>query len=198
MSLDCYGLIGQPRYLPPGILAPYAGAETNIPSGWLLCSGQTVDKTTYWELFAVIGTTFGGSGSGFAVPDLRGRFPLGADNMGGTSADRVTAAAADTIGSGAGVETTSYTPAGTNSAPDTGGTAISTSQMPAHTHTYSDPNLAAGSVAASAGGGVTNSTGSTGGGGSHSHSTTAPTFTGTAATPNVMNPYLTINYLIKT
>lgn len=40
------------------------------------------------------------------LPDLRGRFPLGMDNMGGSSANRVTATEADTIGKSSGSETT--------------------------------------------------------------------------------------------
>lgn len=67
-----------PSAFPPGTVIPYAGAT--IPSGWLRCNGQTVSRTTYARLFAVLGTTFGaGDGSTtFAVPDLRGRFPVGA------------------------------------------------------------------------------------------------------------------------
>ena len=70
------------------------------PDGWLLCYGQAVSRATYAELFAVLGTTFG-SGDGsttFNLPDMRGRFPLGQDDMGGTAAGNVTDAAADTIG----------------------------------------------------------------------------------------------------
>lgn len=50
------------------------------PSGYLLCNGQLVSRTTYSALFTLIGTTFGaGDGSTtFALPDYRGRFPVGA------------------------------------------------------------------------------------------------------------------------
>jgi phage-related tail fiber protein len=62
------------------------------PSGFLLCSGQAVNRTTYAVLFAVIGETFGAGDASttFNVPDMRGRFPLGKDNMGGSSANRCT------------------------------------------------------------------------------------------------------------
>lgn len=75
------------------------------PTRWLLCYGQAVNRTTYATLFAVVSTTFGvGDGSTtFNLPDMRGRFPLGQDDMGGSSANRVTATEADTIGSAAGV-----------------------------------------------------------------------------------------------
>ncbi len=65
-------------FLPPGIFMPYAGAAA--PSGWLLCDGGAVSRSTYAGLFAVIGTTYGvGDGATtFNVPDLRGRTPVGA------------------------------------------------------------------------------------------------------------------------
>jgi microcystin-dependent protein/two-component sensor histidine kinase len=50
------------------------------PSGWLLCNGSAISRTTYSALFAVIGTTFG-SGDGsttFNLPDYRDRMPIGA------------------------------------------------------------------------------------------------------------------------
>ena len=62
---------------PVGIITPYAGASA--PLGWLLCQGQAVSRTTYSDLFAVCGTTFGaGNGSStFNVPDLRGDVVVG-------------------------------------------------------------------------------------------------------------------------
>ena len=73
-----------------GMLMPYAGATA--PTGWLLCYGQAISRTTYADLYSAIGTTYGpGDGSTtFNVPDLRGRVIAGKDDMGGTSADRLT------------------------------------------------------------------------------------------------------------
>ena len=84
--------------LPAGILLPFGGSSS--PTGWLLCDGQAVSRTTYSDLFDIIGTTFGiGDGSStFNVPDMRGNFPLGKDNMGGSSRNRVTNTNADTFG----------------------------------------------------------------------------------------------------
>jgi len=76
--------------LPAGTVIPYAGSSE--PAGFLLCYGQAVSRTTYATLFAAIGTTYG-SGDGsttFNLPDMRGRAAFGKDNMGGTSASRVT------------------------------------------------------------------------------------------------------------
>ena len=63
---------------PTGVMAPYAGATA--PTGWLLCDGTAVSRTTYAALFAITSTTYGvGDGtSTFNVPDLRGRIPVGA------------------------------------------------------------------------------------------------------------------------
>lgn len=63
---------------PIGAIMPYGGATA--PSGWFLCQGQAVSRTTYAELFAVIGTAFGtGDGSTtFNLPDFRGEFLRGA------------------------------------------------------------------------------------------------------------------------
>lgn len=69
-----------------------ATARSTAPTGWLLCYGQTVSRTTYATLFSAIGTTYGaGDGSTtFALPDLRGRAIFGVDNMGSSAANRVT------------------------------------------------------------------------------------------------------------
>lgn len=60
-------------------------------SGWLLCSGQQVSRTTYAPLFAKIGTAYG-SGDGvttFNVPNLNQaeRFPRGAVSPGGSGGE---------------------------------------------------------------------------------------------------------------
>lgn len=50
-----------------------------VPNDWLLCDGSAVSRTTYADLFAIIGTNFG-SGDGsttFNLPDLRGKVAVG-------------------------------------------------------------------------------------------------------------------------
>lgn len=48
------------------------------PTNWLICDGSMLDISEYPELFAVLGTTFGGDGTtDFALPDRRGRFGVG-------------------------------------------------------------------------------------------------------------------------
>jgi len=63
--------------LKPGMIT--ATGRATADTGWLLCDGSAVSRTTYATLFGVIGITFGaGDGSTtFNLPDLRGRFPLG-------------------------------------------------------------------------------------------------------------------------
>lgn len=60
-----------------GFIQAYAGSSA--PTGWLVCDGSAVSRTTYSALFALIGTTYGaGNGSTtFNVPDLRARMPIG-------------------------------------------------------------------------------------------------------------------------
>jgi microcystin-dependent protein len=76
--------------VPVGAMMAYAGATA--PSGWHLCYGQAVSRTTYSALFSIIGIAYGaGDGSTtFNLPDKRGRASIGADNMGGSAANRVT------------------------------------------------------------------------------------------------------------
>ncbi|MBS4773597.1 MAG: tail fiber protein [Proteobacteria bacterium] len=47
------------------------------PKGWKLCDGSSLSATTYSKLYAVIGTTYGGSSSYFSLPNLKGRVPVG-------------------------------------------------------------------------------------------------------------------------
>ena len=65
-------------------------AVATVPSGYLECNGQIVNRTTYAALFAVIGTQYGaGNGSTtFGIPDLRGEFIRGFDNGKGTDSGR--------------------------------------------------------------------------------------------------------------
>jgi len=66
---------------PTATVLPFAAASA--PSGWLLCNGAAVSRTTYAELFAAIGTTYGvGDGSTtFNVPNAQGVFLRGAGSQ---------------------------------------------------------------------------------------------------------------------
>lgn len=159
---------------PTGCVLPFAG--TAAPTGWLLCFGQTVSRTTYASLFTALGTAYGaGDGSTtFTLPDLRGRIPGGKDNMGGTAASRLTSGGSGvdgtTLGSSGGAQTHTLTEA----------------QMPAHSHNFVGGANAAGSGTVGAAGQSANayllSTVNAGSGTAH----------------NNTQPTLILNYIIKT
>lgn len=91
-GLDVTGSITQNgmTLLPPG-LGPLPWAGATAPSGWLLCYGQSLLRTSYAALFAAIGTAYGAvDGTHFSLPDMRGRVPAGKDDMGGSAAGRLT------------------------------------------------------------------------------------------------------------
>jgi microcystin-dependent protein len=70
-----------------GTIVAFAGATA--PSGWLLCNGAAVSRTTYTALFAAIGISHG-QGDGittFNLPDYQGRFLRGVDNGAGRDPD---------------------------------------------------------------------------------------------------------------
>tara|TARA_R100001143_G_scaffold61749_1_gene63335 strand:- start:53 stop:1150 length:1098 start_codon:yes stop_codon:yes gene_type:complete len=161
--------------VPSGSIFSYAGASA--PSGYILCFGQAISRSTYSDLFTAIGTTYGtGDGSStFNLPDLRGRTVAGQDDMGGSSADRLTGQTGgvngDTLGGTGGAETHT----------------LSAAELAAHSHEYSrglvsGTNIAAGpNFNANAGTSVSTAE-NTPSGGAH----------------NNVQPTLILNYIIKT
>jgi microcystin-dependent protein len=149
-----------------GIVVPWGSAS--IPSGFLLCDGTAVSRSTYANLFSVISTTYGvGDGSTtFNVPDLQDRTICGSSVANSKSL-------AQTVGANA------VTPTG-NIAGSTGSTTLSTNQIPSHNHSGS---VLAGSgnqnFSGMEGSSTSSGIGSTGGGGSHDHTLSA-SFAGSA------------------
>ena len=86
--------------VPVGAL--FAWSTATAPTGYLLCYGQAVSRSTYSGLFAVVSTLYGvGDGATtFNLPDLRGRVVAALDNMGGSDAGRLSLA--NTIGTAGG------------------------------------------------------------------------------------------------
>jgi microcystin-dependent protein len=194
--------------MPIGAILPFAGLI--IPTGYLLCDGSEVRTSDYPVLFGVISYTYKAAalltGSAtFALPDLRGRFALGRDDMNNgisvpsrddpgvlisgqpqANADRVSDNTADIVGAGAGQQVVSLT----------------TSNLPDHKHNLSSAD--AQYYAAGLPGGVSDTSAvpglglpnlSTGSGLPNSGGVIAGDL-GKAVT--VMNPYATINYIIFT
>jgi microcystin-dependent protein len=193
--------------VPIASILTFAGGTP--PSGYLLCDGGEIVISEYAELWGIIGYSYKpasllvGSNT-FALPDLRGRFALGRDNMdntttvpsrddgtilvdaGGGSANRVTDVTADIVGAGSGNEQRT----------------LLLTNLPDHKHNLNsgvaqyyasglpgagtDPNAVpnTGMPNTSTGSGLPNS-------GNIIASNTGVPF-------NSMNPYLTINYIIYT
>jgi len=181
------------RLVPTGTVSMYAG--TTAPNAdWLLCDGSAVSRTTYATLFALVSTSFGiGDGSTtFNVPDLRGRAAIGLDNLGSSSANRITDSNADSLNStGGGDEDDTSTISGSVSSHT-----LTVAEMPAHTH---DNGIAGGGSLsrlfdASSSDSSTAASRSTGGGGGHVHNDTfAISGTGTNT-----QPWLALGAIIKT
>ena len=180
--------------VPAGAMMPFGGEEA--PDGWLLCDGSEIRKSDYNELWLAIQHNFKDaslvSDNGvnfFTLPDFRGRFALGLDNMGGPSANRVTDIAADAIGGNAGLEATS----------------VSTDNLPEHEHDLEgDSGTQFYGVRIGAGEPVDNNAITLpiepGLGGTQGIASSGGVKTDAAlGTPlNVMNPYLAVNYIIYT
>lgn len=154
---------------PVGCINLYAGSTA--PTGWLICDGSAVSRTTYANLFSVIGTTYGtGDGSTtFNLPNLKGKVPVGLNS---SDTDF------DTLGETGGEKTHTLT----------------VDEMPSHKHTgiswYGSTALTLDTGTSGFlpqgtwGGGASTSnfqTGNTGGGQAH----------------NNLQPYIVMNYIIS-
>lgn len=197
--------------VPIGAMFPYAGPTA--PAGYLLCDGTEVKIGDFSELFGVIGYTYKTPSlligkATFALPDFRGRFGLGRDNMdnartvpdkddptvlvpaGGGSANRVTDIVADTLGIGTGdAGSREYVTLELRNIPDhkhnlnSGNAQYYAAGLPgAGADPAADPGL--GMPLTSTGSGLRNS-------GNMISSQVGQPF-------NSMNPYLTVNYIIFT
>lgn len=153
--------------IPKGVISVFAGSVA--PNGWLICDGSAISRSTYSDLFNVIGTTYG-TGNGdttFNLPDLKGKIPVGYD---------ISDSDFNAIGKTGGEKTHTLT----------------INEIPSHSHTFTGVNDGT-SVVSQSGrypariyqdkkenwpGLASNNTG---GGQSH----------------NIMQPYITMNYIIK-
>jgi len=190
-----------------GMILPYGG--TSAPTGYLLCDGAAVSRTTYSALFTISGTAFGtGDGSTtFNVPDMRDRVPVGKGDMGGTDAGRIVDASSLTLGGSLGTELhtilTAELPSHAHSITLTGTTGTTGS----HSHNvsqYTGQNIVNSGQGAPISGhamylGTNNNP--TDSAGSHSHSislTGISDSTGSGAAVSIVQPSLILNYIIKT
>ena len=170
--------------MPAGMMFPYAGSSA--PTGYLICDGAAVSRTTYASLFTAISTQYGtGDGSStFNVPDLRGRTIAGKGSGSTIASSLFDSGNQDTLGALVGADDV----------------VLSEAQLPSHTH--SDGSYIAAGLKRTGGGGtqgglisvndgetttafnidVTGTSGSTGSGSAHTN----------------MQPTIILNYVIKT
>jgi microcystin-dependent protein len=192
--------------VPIGAILPFAGSTA--PYGYLLCDGSEIERVKFSELYDIIGVSYNGAtalnGVGtFRLPDLRGRFPLGRDNMdnsgtvpspagpyidaGGGNVDRVPGIEADTIGNGAGQSSV----------------ALTLSNLPEHTHSMRNGNIQYSAIRTDT---AVNPPATTGLGPTapgqaqylnNSGPVSKPDGTTLGNAIGIMNPYLTLNYIIR-
>jgi microcystin-dependent protein len=177
--------------IPTATIVPWSSAS--VPSGFLECDGTAVSRTTYATLFGIVGTTYGaGDGSTtFNVPNLADNVPVGkspAKALASTGGANTVAATGNVGGS-------------------TANATLSSPQLASHSHSVNGTGPAASppavtisdtgpfrtqSRAYNSSGLTSNNTGS---GDGHSHNMSA-TFSGDST--SVVQPYLTVIYIIKT
>ena len=161
--------------IPTGSVIAFAGASA--PTGWLMCNGAAVSRTTYAALFSTLGSTYGaGDGSTtFNLPDLRGEFVRGLDGGRGVDSGRA-------LGSAQSGENASHLHTG------------STASAGDHSHSSNvykgGPNPGGWSTSFAPSGDIiqTKTTGA------HTHTVTINTSGGTEARPR----NIAMNYIIKT
>lgn len=206
---------------PTGSMLMYAAATA--PTGYLLCDGAAVSRTTYADLFAVIGTTYG-TGDGtttFNVPDFQVRVPVGAgtgktlgasDGVAETSrnANRTHSHGHGSSGSGSVSLTSGAGSSHSHSAntytasshthtigTSTGGstTAASGTAVTLPTKAYVDGHTHGGNT----GGTSTGVTGTSGSEASHTHSVSGGVSVSTSVSSNTTpeSPFTVVNYIIK-
>ena len=178
-SISAPSMIGQ--------IVMFAGTSAKVPTGWKICDGSALSRTTYSNLYDVIGTTWG-SGNGsttFNIPDLRGRAPIGAGSGTGLTSR--------TLGDTVGAETVKLTAA--------------QSGLPAHTHTlagkvaYTADGFAGDQYSSLTGSGNKAVRTETASDGVHNMSATGAVSGGASAASsahNNMQPSAVVNYIIFT
>ena len=178
---------------PAGMMGAYAGGV--VPDGWLLADGRAISRTTYSDLYAAIGTTWGpGDGNTtFNLPNTQERFLLGKS---------ATKAVGDTGGESEHTLTSNEIPAHRHTLPS------HRHSIPSHTHSYT-PTISTASAMTPSGsthnvvsglgiGGQPQTTGSGGGGNTTFGGGGSTGNRGNGRPHNNMPPYAVVLYIIKT
>lgn len=169
-----YGIVQAPQgsgETPVGGISAYAG--TTDPLGWLICDGRSLLRADYPLLFNIIGVVFGtASGAHFNIPDMRDNVPVGKS-------------ATKALGTTGGSATH----------------ALTTAELAAHAHTQSAHTHTVPTWLNSGGGGGTDRAYTPAGGGVSTTTTDSSTpaiqNAGSGTAHNNLQPYLTLNHIIK-
>ena len=201
-----------------GTIKPWGKATA--PAGYLLCDGSAVSRTTYADLFAVVGTTYGAGDTSttFNVPDLQGKFPQGKSgttNLATTGGANTVTVAVTNNQAAANTNNQSVTVTGSIS-----NTSLTTAQLASHCHNATCWTGSSGgstkvidrnftqvvNTASGFGSWFSNTNQGSGTGHNHSHTlsgtltgsvTTALTGAVTAAGNNSFSPFVIVQYIIK-
>ena len=183
-------------YIPPGVINAFAGDFA--PNGYLICDGSEISRFEYADLFDAIGGIYGeGNGTGtFNIPDLRSRIPVGYDNS---------STYFNSFSNTGGVTDVTLTVNQIPSHAHAGTTDING----AHTHTQTTINDDFNNTGGNYGGDYTRPsyppsdsagtitwTGTINSNGAHTHTFTSNNTGGGESHTNVQ-PYITMNYIIK-
>ena len=168
-----------------GIIVPWT--STSVPSGFLECNGSNVSRSTYADLFAVVGTTYGSGDGGttFGLPDLQNNVALGRSNnkaLASTGGADTASTAGSVSVAGAAADHT-----------------LTSDEMAAHTHNQA--YTGAGPYACGEGNQATitsTTSGAAGQSSAHGHNVTVNAGTYSGSATSVLQPYVTLLYLIKT
>jgi microcystin-dependent protein len=210
----------------PGIISQFAGSTA--PAGYLLCDGAAVSRTTYSSLFATIGTTYGvgNNTTTFNLPNLQNRIPVGKgpdtefDTLGETGGAKTVSLSATNIPAHSHTGTTAA-----ETEEHTHGFSTSSDQATLNIHGAGSASVIAGAAGSSTGSGARSSyrsggsnipgatsfdawvhthshSGTTGGrSATHTHAFTTSSVGGNGAGVDAVNnlqPYIVVNYIIKT
>jgi len=209
--------------IPTATIVPWS--DSSVPSGFLECDGAAVSRGTYADLFAIIGTTYG-SGDGsttFNVPDLQDNVAVGKSgtkNLASTGGAN-TVSTTGNVGTNVTGNVATTTNVSSNASGGTANASLSTPQLASHSHNQAGPqappNYARNFKANNNPGDPSNNVNANirpaGSGAGHSHNLSVTVSSNASSSSNlsanaasnfsgdatsVVQPYLTVIYIIKT
>ena len=200
-----------------GMILPFSAAAGSIPTGYLNCDGAAVSRSTYSTLYALIANTYGaGNGSTtFNVPNLAGRFAIGKSgsyalaSTGGGTTSSFTPSGSVSVTVNNHTLTQSQIPSHNHSASTSVSGTVTLSNLKnqfvgssgsgvimRQWSNNAAPTSSSTAYTSFSGSGST-SISPTGGGGGHNHGASG-SFRGSSGSVNILGPYISLNFIIKT